>query len=273
MADDEEQYGDMEGWVEPDDFFCQKCNRQVDMPKWDGPYEYYETTNLHGRICTECNRQLCDDCANWQRGESGHLICFECYDEERHSSVNLTFHKAIVFAAKKHDKQYRKSTDIPYIAHLMEVMQILQKDDCYEDVIIAGILHDTLEDTDTTEDEIRSTFGKNILSIVLSVSENKNLDWFERKSKSIIHIRESGSETKLVCCADKLSNLRSINADLRTIGEKVWDRFNAPKKEIEWYYKEIFKALIEINDTYMYNELSELIDAVFDLDWSSYGKE
>jgi (p)ppGpp synthase/HD superfamily hydrolase len=154
----------------------------------------------------------------------------------------------------------------------MEVMLIIQKDECYDDVIIAGILHDTLEDTDTSEDEIRSMFGKNILFIVQSVSENKDLDWFERKSKSIIHIRESGNETKLVCCADKLSNLRSIYADLRTIGEKVWDRFNAPKKEIEWYYKEIFKALIEINDTYMYNELSELIEAVFYLYCISYGK-
>ena len=215
---DKQEYGDMEGWVESDDFFCYKCDRNVDMPKWDGPYEYYETSGLHGRVCPICNRQLCDDCANWQKGESGGLICFECFDEERHSRVDLSIHNAIVFTSRKHDKKYRKSTDIPYIAHPMEVMQILIENDCKEDVIIAGILHDTIE-------------------------------------------------AKLVCCADKLSNMRSIYTDLQTIGEKVWERFNADKKHIQWYYESILAAISNISDSDMYYDLSELIEDVFHLNW------
>ena len=265
---DKQEYGDMEGWTEADDFFCYKCDRNVDMPKWHGPYEYYETTGLHGRVCPICNRQLCDDCANWQKGESGGLICFECFDEERHSRVDLAIHNAIVFASRKHDKKYRKSTDIPYIAHLMEVMQILIENDCEEDVVIAGILHDTIEDTDTTPDEIRSLFGKNILSIVQAETEDKSKTWRERKQATIDHLPSASIEAKLVCCADKLSNMRSIYADLQTIGEKVWERFNADKKHIQWYYESILTAISDISDSDMYYDLSELIEDVFQLNWN-----
>jgi (p)ppGpp synthase/HD superfamily hydrolase len=264
---EKEEYGDMEGWVEPEDFFCYKCDRNVDMPKWDGPYEYYETSGLHGRVCPICNRQLCDDCANWQNGESGNQICFECYDEERHSRVDISIHNAIVFASRKHDKQYRKSTDIPYIAHLMEVMQILLENNCEEEVIIAGILHDTLEDTDTTPEEIRSLFGKNVLSIVRSETEDKTKEWIDRKLETIKHLRSASIEAKLVCCADKLSNMRSIYADLKTIGEKVWERFNANKENIQRYYENILAAISEISDSDMYYDLSELIEDVFHLEW------
>ena len=180
-----------------------------------------------------------------------------------HSCVDLSIHDAIIFASRKHDKQYRKSTDIPYISHIMEVMQILIENKCEKDVIIAGILHDTLEDTDTTEEEIKQLFGEKIVSIVQSESEDKSLDWFARKSITISKLHSASIEEKLVLCADKLSNMRSIYTDLKNVGEKVWERFNAPKDNIEWYYKSILKELSEISESDMYNDLSELIDGVF----------
>jgi hypothetical protein len=61
MANDEE-YGNNEGWIEHEDILCLKCDRLIELPKNDGPYEYYETSGLHGQVCPECNRQLCDDC-------------------------------------------------------------------------------------------------------------------------------------------------------------------------------------------------------------------
>ena len=77
--------------------------------------------------------------------------------------VSLRIHDAIIFAAVKHKDQKRKGTDIPYIVHPMEVMQILTENEVSEDVIIAGILHDTLEDTDTKPQEIETKFGKAVL--------------------------------------------------------------------------------------------------------------
>jgi (p)ppGpp synthase/HD superfamily hydrolase len=137
---------------------------------------------------------------------------------------------------------------------------------CDKGVVIAGILHDTLEDTQTTPDEIKSEFGKTVLEIVQSESEDKSKSWTERKRATILHMYSASFESKLVCCADKLSNLRSIYADLKIIGEKVWERFNAKKELIQWYYEEILKSLSEISDSNMYGELEILIENVFKLE-------
>jgi (p)ppGpp synthase/HD superfamily hydrolase len=272
--EEDEEYGDFEGWIEQEDILCHKCNRPIELPKKDGPYEYYETSGLHGQVCPECNRQFCDDCANWQKSSEYLItICFECYDEERHNRFDITLHNAIVFAARKHNGQLRKGTDIPYIAHLMEVMQILIENNCREEVIIAGILHDTLEDTETTPDEIRKLFGKTVLSIIQSETEDKSLSWLERKSITINHLSSANIETKLVCCADKLSNIRSIYADLKTIGDKVWERFNASKEKIQWYYESIVSALSDISESDMYYDLKEMVSDVFTLDWSNQREE
>lgn len=257
-----------EGCVEPDDFSCYKCDKKIDLPKHDGPYEYYENSeSLHGLVCPECGHQYCDDCGNWQKNEEGHTVCFNCYDDERRSRIDLDIHNAIIFATVKHSSQKRKGTDIPYIVHPMEVMQILMENNCDKEVVIAGILHDTLEDTETTPDEIRKNFGKRILEIVQSETEDKSKSWKERKQATILHIYSASIESKLVCCADKLSNLRSIYADLKDIGEKVWDRFNAKKEFIQWYYEELKKSLKDISDSDMYYEMKILIEDIFHLDW------
>ena len=183
----------------------------------------------------------------------------------RNPKLDLSIHNAIVFASRKHAPQLRKGTDIPYIAHLIEVMQILIENNCEKKVIIAGILHDTIEDTGTAPDEIRALFGENVLSIVQAETEDKSKTWKERKQATIDHLPSASKEAKLVCCADKLSNMRSIYADLEDIGEKVWERFNADKKSIQWYYENILTAISEISDSDMYKGLSEIIEDVFKL--------
>jgi DNA-directed RNA polymerase subunit RPC12/RpoP len=265
----EEEYGDMEGWIEPDDFTCAKCGKPIDLPRKDGLYEYYENSDsLHGLVCPNCGKQLCDACGNWHKSDEAFItICGDCYDEERRSKIDLDIHNAIIFAAKKHEGQKRKGTDIPYIVHPFEVMQILTENGCDKKVVIAGILHDTLEDTQTSPDEIRSEFGRRVLEIVQSESEDKSKSWKERKQATILHMSSASFESKLVCCADKLSNLRSIYADQKAIGEKVWERFNAKKELIQWYYEEILKSLSEISDSAMYGELEILVDDVFKLEW------
>ncbi len=186
--------------------------------------------------------------------------------------MNLNIQKAIIFATKKHEKQKRKGTDIPYIVYPMEVMQILTDLDCKEIVIIAGILHDTLEDTDTQPKEIEEIFGNEVLEIVQSESEDKTKTWKERKQTTIDNLKSSSIDTKLVCFADKFSNIRSIYGDNLVIGNKVWDRFHAKKDDIEWYYRSIAEALENISSEYdfnkeriekLYKEFKDTIDAVF----------
>ena len=174
-------------------------------------------------------------------------------------------HKAIEFATVKHQNQKRKGTNIPYIVHPMEVMQILTANNCSNEVIVSGILHDTLEDTDTTIEEITSIFGSVVADIVNSESEDKTKTWKERKQATINRIKEGNLESKLVCCADKVSNLRSMFEDLKNIGDKLWGRFNASKEDIAWYYNEVYNSLSSLKDYPMYQEFKELIGKVFNV--------
>lgn len=184
----------------------------------------------------------------------------------------LLIQKAIIFATKKHEGQKRKGTDIPYIVHPMEVMQILTDMHCEEAVIIAGILHDTLEDTDTPPEEIRQAFGENVLAIVQTESEDKSKTWKERKQRTVDELTEASTESKQVCFADKLSNIRSMYRDKLSIGEKIWERFNAEKNDIAWYYQSIADALKSngFNDTFntergkqLFREFQDIINLVF----------
>jgi (p)ppGpp synthase/HD superfamily hydrolase len=172
-------------------------------------------------------------------------------------------HEAINFAARKHAGQMRKGTDIPYIAHPAEVMQILTENNCSRDVIAAGILHDTIEDTATKPEEIESLFGEAVARIVAAESENKSLSWRERKQNTVDHLAGASLEEKLVCCADKLANLRSMAADKAVLGEKLWGRFNAGKEDIRWYYEAIAAALYPLAEYPMFKELKALVPVVF----------
>ncbi|MDR0475413.1 MAG: HD domain-containing protein [Treponema sp.] len=172
-------------------------------------------------------------------------------------------HEAIVFASRKHNGQVRKGTDIPYFSHCAEVMQILTVDGLADDIIISGILHDTLEDTNTSPEEILDLFGESVLKIVIAESEDKSKSWKERKQATIDRLVDASPAVKTVCLADKLANLRSMAADLESVGDKLWDRFNAPKADIEWYYRGIAAALPELAGYKMYEELNSLLGEVF----------
>ena len=144
---------------------------------------------------------------------------------------------AIQFATQKHAKQFRKKTAIPYIVHPIEVMQILRDNGASVDAQIVGVLHDTLEDTDTTYQEIAELFGNKIADMVQMETEIKGKPYKERKHEHMMRIMLSGTkEEKMVNCADKLSNLKSSYIDLKTNGSRTWQKFNAPREDILWYY-------------------------------------
>jgi (p)ppGpp synthase/HD superfamily hydrolase len=151
---------------------------------------------------------------------------------------------AIEFAAKAHEQQNRKGTDIPYISHPFAVGMILLQAKCKEEVIIAGILHDTLEDTKTTEGDIRNKFGEEVLRLVLGASEPVKSDtWEERKRHTLEFLQSADLAVRQVVCADKLHNLRSIRRDVDVLGDKVWSRFNRGYEDQKWYYTSLVESL------------------------------
>jgi hypothetical protein len=180
-------------------------------------------------------------------------------------SMEPIIQQAINYATEKHAWQKRKGTEIPYITHPLKVMEILEKNGCSNNVIIAGVLHDTLEDTNAKPEEIEELFGSDVLAIVRSETEDKTKSWKERKSHTIEHLKSASLEVKLVCCADKLANLRDMSLDFSKIGNKLWERFNAPngKADIAWYYTEVKKTLDGLKNFGMYSEYCRLLKTLF----------
>jgi len=154
-------------------------------------------------------------------------------------------YKAVEIATEAHKTQKRKGTDIPYIVHPLTVGIFLAKAGCSDNVIVAGILHDTVEDTDLTIEDVKKMFGEKIANIVAQCSEppQKEMDWEERKTHTIQLLENAPIEVKQVIAADKLANLKSISADLEKIGDEVWKKFKRGKEKQKWYYKSILKAL------------------------------
>ncbi|KKI90512.1 phosphohydrolase [Bacillus sp. SA1-12] len=173
--------------------------------------------------------------------------------------------QAINFAAAAHDGQTRKATNIPYITHPFAVGMLLQKEQCTDEVIAAGILHDTIEDTSATYEDLENQFGKQIARLVLAASErDKSLPWEQRKQHTIDALKHAGLDEIKIITADKLHNLRSIHADLIIQGEKIWERFNRGKRDQQWYYTGIIKALSpRRNEFALIGELEKEVESVF----------
>ena len=152
--------------------------------------------------------------------------------------------KAIAFAQKAHQGQYRKGTKLPYIVHPLGVMEILSRYQASEDVMIAGILHDTLEDTSTTAEEIEKRFGKRIKELVIAATEPEHdAPWEQRKQHTIDFIKDmEDEEILLLSCADKLHNLNSMIEDYKHTGEELWKRFKRGKEKQCWYYTSLAQA-------------------------------
>jgi (p)ppGpp synthase/HD superfamily hydrolase len=175
---------------------------------------------------------------------------------------------AIEVAVKAHQNQVRKGTDIPYITHPLAVGIILAKAGCSDDVIIAGILHDTVEDTSITLDYIRETFGDKVSTIVEGASEpDKALPWEERKRHTLDFLKGASPEVKFVALADKFNNIRAIASDYVEKGEEFWERFNKGKEDQKWYYQGLVQVLRDdsADETYqtLHSQFSQEVREVF----------
>jgi (p)ppGpp synthase/HD superfamily hydrolase len=151
--------------------------------------------------------------------------------------------QAIEYAARAHRYHYRKGTRIPYIVHPLNVAKILIEYGCAEEIVVAGILHDTTEDTPVILGDIMKEFGDKVAALVEAASEpDKSDTWEHRKSHTIEYLKTAPADVLMLSCADKLDNVKSIIEDVEKYGEYVWERFNRPKDDQEWYYR----ALVEI---------------------------
>jgi (p)ppGpp synthase/HD superfamily hydrolase len=164
--------------------------------------------------------------------------------EVRNRAVKLgpRFLRAFAFAAEKHKHQTRKASTIPYIAHLMGVASLVLEAGGDEDLAIAALLHDVVEDCGGAPmlQEVRHKFGERVAKVVDGCTDADTYPkppWRERKESYIRHLKKANADTRLVSAADKLNNVRSILSDYRAIGESVWSRFNGGREGTLWYYR------------------------------------
>ena len=156
------------------------------------------------------------------------------------------FDEALRFASAVHRQQARKGTATPYITHLMAVSAIVGENGGDEELMIAALLHDSMEDQGVMWEEINQKFGKRVADIVQDCSDSTTKPkppWRDRKEKYIAHLRKADPAVRLVCVADKLHNATSLLTDLRKVGSGVWARFNAGPDETVWYYRSVIEAL------------------------------
>jgi (p)ppGpp synthase/HD superfamily hydrolase len=175
------------------------------------------------------------------------------------------FVRAFEFAARKHAGQTRKATTVPYIAHVMGVASLVLEYGGDEDLAIAALLHDVVEDCGGAPvlKEIRRKFGPRVAKIVDGCTDSDTYPkppWLDRKQGYIRHLRNAGGETRLVSAADKLYNVRSISAAYRHIGEKVWERFSRGREGSLWYYRALLDEFSRRRPTHVVDDLRPAVE-------------
>jgi (p)ppGpp synthase/HD superfamily hydrolase len=175
------------------------------------------------------------------------------------------YDRALKLAARAHRDQLRKGTDTPYIAHPVHVSVLLLRHGFGEDLAIAGLLHDVVEDCDTTVAELAAEFGPEVARLVEAVSEQKTQDgaelpWQQRKEAKLALLSGGGPDVAALKLADTLHNARSIIADLRAQGADVWRRFKGSPEQTIWYYRQVLAgASSALGDHALARELEQAI--------------
>lgn len=180
------------------------------------------------------------------------------------------FKKALNYAYDAHLNQRRKNGGL-YIFHPLEVSIIASQMTSDMDVIVASLLHDTIEDTDVKKEDIEKEFGKNVLELVLSETEDKmpgiskEKSWRERKEKSLELLKNTKDiRIKILWLSDKLSNLRSFYKEFLSVGLDVFKLCNQKDPlEQKWYYYKVYEYTSELKDYMAYKEYESLLDKMF----------
>ncbi len=174
------------------------------------------------------------------------------------------FEEALLYAARLHRDQTRKGPEVPYVTHLLAVAAIVGENGGTEDEVVAALLHDAPEDRggkDRLED-VRARFGDEVAEIVdgcTDTYEDPKPEWRPRKKTYVAHVAKASPSVRLVSAADKLHNARSILADLRGVGNELWNRFTGGKEGTLWYYRALVEAYVEAGSNPVVEELDRVV--------------
>ena len=179
--------------------------------------------------------------------------------------------KAIKFAVDAHAGTERRGKGFPYVIHVLEAMEIVASIPNDPELLAAAALHDTVEDTDVTIEQIRSEFGDRVAAIVDSESDrfdagvSETDSWRARKQAAIDRLANASRDSKIVAMGDKLSNMRAIARDYAIQGDKLWNIFHAPggRDDHEWHYRGLADSLGDLAGTAAYDEFCKAIHSVF----------
>lgn len=185
---------------------------------------------------------------------------------------------AFAFAAKHHDRQVRKGTKLPYLTHPANVAVILTRYDRDEDTVVAGILHDVVEDCvrdgytqETLQQRIGDKFGESVLDTVLQVTHRKldddgvELSSEDRKTDYLERLSGAGEAARWVCAADKIHNAHSILSDLRRTVDSgaIWSRFSGARTGTVKWYRDVYERLKTVGfEAPIMEELRESVEAL-----------
>ena len=178
--------------------------------------------------------------------------------------------RAIIFAVRAHAGTERRGKGFPYIVHPMEAMEIVATMTPDQELLAAAALHDTVEDTDVTVDQIRAEFGDRIANLVAAESDafvegvSEEDSWHDRKQAAMDRLAAAPHDAKMVALGDKLSNMRAIARDYAVQGDALWNLFHAKDpKDHAWHYRGLADSLRELQDTFAFREFESLINQVF----------
>ncbi len=178
--------------------------------------------------------------------------------------------RAIIFAVKAHAGTERRGKGYPYIVHPLEAVEIVATMTADQELLAAAALHDTVEDTEVTVDQIRAEFGERIAALVADESDtfeagvSEEDSWHSRKRAAIERLARASHDAKIVALGDKLSNMRAIARDYAVKGDELWNIFHAKDpKDHEWHYRGLADSLRELEDTFAFKEFESLINQVF----------
>ena len=182
------------------------------------------------------------------------------------------FERALEFAMRAHKGQVRKGSSVPYIVHPIETALITMTLTRDQDIVIAALFHDVVEDTRYSAKDIEDAFGSRVAHLVQMESENKRKGqdaastWKIRKQEFIDGLDRKSKDEKIIALADKLSNMRATHQGYLKNDEKFWERFHQKEKRMHgWYYRTVADKLKEFEHTDAWQELDRLIRDVFEM--------
>lgn len=178
--------------------------------------------------------------------------------------------RAVIYAVNAHAGTERRGKGFPYIVHPMEAVEIVATMTPDQELLAAAVLHDVVEDTNVTVEDLRKAFGDRIAHLVEEESDkfvegvSEADSWHDRKQAAIDRLAAASREAKMVALGDKLSNMRAIWRDWMEKGDAIWNIFHVTDPaEHEWHYRGLADSLRELDDTVAFKEFEHLINKVF----------